>query len=459
MLLAAAANSYADGESKVRSIIVWDGEQAVKGSGWAHKEVVTLERQAVVAHSGTIALEMRCNGTKSIWAGWNWTAFTKGEGTDVRQMQRLVLWVKHAGKAADLQINLLCGPKTSGPGEEFDTPEHHTEKVALIKYCPNLMDGEWHRIAIPLADFITVPGYDPTKVAELQMGFFGESAVECSFFIDDIGFEAGGSNDAPAWKAPGGPDTIVFQNGFEDSVPGTGDWQKIWGSPWGTPSHPDGANASPEAVEGDRSMRVIYPKGGVGPGQTGIQWPTITADTYEELYLRYYVYFEDGFDFKIGGKLPGMMSAGHAKLGSYIPDGTNAWLMRFMWREGAKAEVYALLPPSRFTGFAWSFDVKIDFAFSTGKWFCIEQYIKLNSLGSEDGKLKVWIDGVNLLDRSDVLYRSVDSEGVKIGGFYFSTFHGGDTLAWAPSVDSYARFDAIVLSKESVGLIPAEPKQ
>jgi len=187
--LAMAANCLAAGNDTINRIIAWDGEQAARGSGWTnangHGEV-TLRPQTAVAHSGNTALEMRCKGTLWLGAGWNWVAFTKGEGTDVRSMKRLTFWVECSGQGSDMQINLLCG------GQELDTPEHHTSKVGLLKYCPALLDGQWHQIAIPLTDLNTVPGYDPTKVCELQMGVPAEKPVDCSFFIDDIGFD-----DAP----------------------------------------------------------------------------------------------------------------------------------------------------------------------------------------------------------------------------------------------------------------------
>jgi len=187
IILAAAANCIAAGGAGTNRVSAWNGEQAAKGSGWTHADgngAVTLRPQTIVAHSGNTALEMRCQGAKQwLGAGWNWTAFTKGAGTDVRTMKRLTLWVKCAGKGGDLQINLLCG------GQEFDTPEHHTTKVHLLKYCPALLDGQWHQVAIPLADLRTVPGYDPTRVCELQMGLPADEPVDCSFFIDDIGFD------------------------------------------------------------------------------------------------------------------------------------------------------------------------------------------------------------------------------------------------------------------------------
>jgi Carbohydrate binding module (family 6) len=224
-VVAAVANCPAAETSGPHCLVAWDGEQAAVGSGWTHVDAqgeVGLRPQTVVAHSGRTALEFRCKGTDWLGAGWNWVAFVKGAGTDVRAMQRLLLWVKCSGRGGDLQINLLCG------GQEFDTPEHHTEKVHLLNYCPTLLDGAWHRVAIPLADLRTVAGYDPTKVAELQMGLLATQPVDCSFFIDDIGFDDGAAQGiSPYLGVPfhdsvyqGGPQLIPgkLQNEYYDTM-------------------------------------------------------------------------------------------------------------------------------------------------------------------------------------------------------------------------------------------------
>ena len=52
-------------------------------------------------------------------------------------------WMKTKGTVADVQLNLLCN------GEKFDMPEHHADKVSALVYCPQLQDGEWHKVTIP----------------------------------------------------------------------------------------------------------------------------------------------------------------------------------------------------------------------------------------------------------------------------------------------------------------------
>lgn len=166
---------------------VWDGAVAAKGSGWKNVteagEVAFAPRTAV-AHRGTTALELRAKGLKWLGAGWNWTAYANGAGTDVRAINHFVLWLEHAGRGGVPEINLLCGDR------EFDTPAHHTEKVHLVKHCPKLNDAAQRKVWILLGDLDTVPGLDFTRMAELHMGMFtDEKPVDCSFFLDDLGFE------------------------------------------------------------------------------------------------------------------------------------------------------------------------------------------------------------------------------------------------------------------------------
>ena len=181
LVAAAAAPSAA---VPVKRLVVWDGEQANKGAGWANPKGATVGPQTVEAHSGKTAVEFKFKGSGEEWpgTGWNWCAFQTGDyGTDITGFKNFTFWMKTKGKIADVQLNLLCN------GEKFDMPEHHTEKVSALTYCPQLLDGAWHQVSIPLADLKQPAGFDPLHVGELQIFNAGEG--DGSFFIDDIAFE------------------------------------------------------------------------------------------------------------------------------------------------------------------------------------------------------------------------------------------------------------------------------
>ena len=167
----------------VKRVVVWDGEQASKGAGWVNPTNGSIGPQTNDAHSGNTALEFKFKGGGGwLGAGWNWCAFETGpHGTDITGMKNFTFWIKSKGQVADLQINLLCN------GAVFDMPEHHTEKVSVLKYCPQLLDGKWHQASIPLADFKQPKGFDPLHVGELQM--FNAGTGDGSFFFDDLAFD------------------------------------------------------------------------------------------------------------------------------------------------------------------------------------------------------------------------------------------------------------------------------
>ncbi len=258
---------------------------------------------------------------------------------------------------------------------------------------------------------------------------------------------------------------VIFYGGFEEGYNNT-QWRNRWGIPWvnrGPANH-----VTDNHFIGEKSLRVSYPEGGVGPGETGGQFPMVltnmeglTEGYYQELYLRYYVKFEEGFDFRRGGKLPGLMGGGNSwsRSGGDQPDGTNGWTLRFMWRSQGTLMVYAYVPPSengKWGGVQWGQNIDCDFAAEPGKWHCIEQYVNVGTPGHDDGKLTVWIDGEKRLDIDDMRFWDVENNYGRIGGVYFSTFHGGSTSDWAPRTDSYAQFDGFVMAHERIGEVRRE---
>ncbi|MEE9431893.1 MAG: polysaccharide deacetylase family protein [Melioribacteraceae bacterium] len=257
-------------------------------------------------------------------------------------------------------------------------------------------------------------------------------------------------------------DDIIFYGGFDE---GFNDdyWKKNWGIKWN--HRADENEIIDKAFQCGKSLRVNYPKGGLGPSTTGQQFPIVFRDIpnmkddyFQEVYLRYYVKFEKGFDFRKGGKLPGLMGGGDSwkRSGGNQPVGNNGWTLRFMWVEDGKLIVYAYVPKSKNGKWGealWGQGIDCDFTAAPGKWICIEQYVNVGTPNKDDGKLKVWIDGIEKVNIDDMRFWNVENNDGRIGGIYFSTFHGGNTDDWRPLNDSFAQFDGFVVAKKRVGLV------
>ena len=256
-------------------------------------------------------------------------------------------------------------------------------------------------------------------------------------------------------------DDIIFYGGFEEEYNNVF-WSKKWGINW--TSRIDESKIVNSDFIGKKVLRVSYPKGGLGPSTTGLQFPVVFDDIeslkrgfYQEAYLRYYVKFEKGFDFRRGGKLPGLMGGGDSwnRSGGNQPVGDNGWTLRFMWVENGRIVVYAYVPKSKNGKWGeslWGQGIDCGFNAVPGKWHCIEQYVNVGTPGKDNGKLKVWIDGVERVNIDDMRFWNVENNMGRIGGFYFSTFHGGNTDDWRPLNDSYMQFDGFVVGKSRIGM-------
>jgi hypothetical protein len=212
--------------------------------------------------------------------------------------------------------------------------------------------------------------------------------------------------------------------------------------------------ADPEAP-GGTLLRVPYPAGSASRGMDGpdggMQAYLQLPEPVDVLELSYQVRFPADFDFVKGGKLPGLYG-GTVTSGQHIPDGTNGFSTRYMWRADGDGEVYAYLPTSEEHGTSlgrgcWMFD--------SGTWNTIRQRVQLNTPGESDGRITVWQDDQLVLDRPGLEFRTTGE--LRIDGLFFSTFFGGDDDSWASPVDQHADYAAFTLSPGTDALPPVGP--
>jgi hypothetical protein len=200
---------------------------------------------------------------------------------------------------------------------------------------------------------------------------------------------------------------------------------------------------------------------------------------YEDLYLRYYIRFNDDMVAKTGGKLPGLASAGKVNAeGCVTLTGGDAWSARFMWGGASATDTFHLqaypyvlnkaelsqpfrTPAQVECGGFVPIKTKPDlsapwYEFKRGTWYAIEERVKLNEPGKKDGLLQVWINNDLVLNRTDVLYRTVDNPDTKIGRLAFECFLGGSNSDWAAPQDESMDIAALVIATHHIGLIDSD---
>lgn len=233
--------------------------------------------------------------------------------------------------------------------------------------------------------------------------------------------------------------TIIWSGRF-----GSSNWQEHWRikkeGKWGMQnaqliSDPSGIFF--------KVLRVSYPAGSASPtvsrlynaplGGTGF-YADLGITPRNILRLSYYVRFSDNFNFVKGGKLPGLFG-GIGNNDTNIPDGTNGFSTRLMWRTNGDGEVYAYLPTSPNYGTSIS---RGSWRFQPGKWYHLEQQVRLNQPGQNNGRIQVWVDGKQVVNQDNLMFRTTDQ--LKVNGIFFSTFFGGDDPSWATPNNVYVDF-------------------
>jgi hypothetical protein len=193
---AAAGSPPAPGSPQDLSkpLIVWNGDNVnPKSDRWSScdSQPCTVKYDALpkVGMQESTGLE----GTVKVSAGycgfgWNWTSWYNAGATDVtgRKALKFNLRITSTSKevAPDLKamrIGLRCA-KSKNCGVIVEN---------LGKYAPEVGDGAWHEVAIPLTDMKTEnkDEWDTKSVWEIGLHEWQPTPREFVFYLDDIRFE------------------------------------------------------------------------------------------------------------------------------------------------------------------------------------------------------------------------------------------------------------------------------
>jgi len=246
----------------------------------------------------------------------------------------------------------------------------------------------------------------------------------------------------------------------------------------------------------DETLKATYLRGQFVPGDVGscsldYRWTTHRQPEPEEVYFRYCVWLEDDFGSTVdGNKMPGLAGRygiwngrywsvvcgnGGSRTTGLVSETARGkvrcgWSMRGVaLRKPADDNPYKdLVAPVTYAyhadqaghfGDDWRWGTVL---LTKNRWYSIEQYAKMNSVsgpldklnngkGQRDGVLRVWLDGVEVFEKTDIRYRH--NTDIKIDEVWLNWYHGGTRPAAATH---HYRMSNIVVARSYIGPVAIE---
>lgn len=246
---------------------------------------------------------------------------------------------------------------------------------------------------------------------------------------------------------------VIFATGFDE--PG-GQWKSRWAK--------DGMGEI-DVVAEDRHLRFaplsgsalrVNLKKGSNLGFQLLLYLKDHGGEPDELYFRYYLRFADDWNPNLtSGKMPGLAATyNQSGWGGRRADGSSGWSMRGAFLKGFPSD-HPMHDLTQLATYAYHADMKGDYGdlwswpgvvLARNRWYCIEQYVRLNRPGAADGIVRVWLDGRLTMDRTDVRMRNNDR--LRIETVWLNAYHGG--AATSPH-DQHFFIDNVVVARRYIG--------
>jgi hypothetical protein len=249
------------------------------------------------------------------------------------------------------------------------------------------------------------------------------------------------------------PDVLFF-SAFE-----TPQWANGWTQVGGRLDPVDKDEARKFAPLQGTALRVKIAEGSTGAMNVTWKFRKQTGSEPEEIYFRYYLRLADDWNQTLqGGKLPGISGTyGIAGWGGRRSNGSNGWSARGAF-DLTIPKQNPLAGTTPIGTYCYHADMKGNYGdiwlwqkgyrgfLENNRWYCLEQYLKLNTPGKKDGILRAWVDGQPAFEKTDIRFRLVDK--LKIEQIWMNVYHGGTK----PSpYDQHLYVDNVVIARKYIG--------
>lgn len=220
-----------------------------------------------------------------------------------------------------------------------------------------------------------------------------------------------------------------------------------WASQTGWSTSGGSKDLSVVDLGGNRVLQVINRAGEVhSSGNFKVYFPR----SYEALYMSFRVMYHRDFFFTLGGKLPRLQGGTYKACvppteGFSAAVSWNAWDFKDPTHGWIKPYVYHLDQPGDCGQGSTASDAKIE----PGRWYTVQTFTEMNTVGQADGVMKIWVDGRLVYQRSS--YRFRDDAALAIERFQFlHGFGGKDTDEFRATKDETTYFDDFVISTQPI---------
>ena len=249
--------------------------------------------------------------------------------------------------------------------------------------------------------------------------------------------------------------SVVFTDRFDNDQSLAKHWVDLKDPHSATPtSQMADANFSP--IDG-KALQVLFSPRTHTAVSMAVKLKKLMGKEPEEIYFRYYLRLgSDWNSDRGGGKFPGFGGTyGRAGWGGRKPDGKNGWSARGMFLSSVVdgphqgkmpigSYVYHVDHNNNYgEQVLWS---SFDSLLEKNRWYSIEQYLRLNTPGQNDGVLKAWVDGRKVTEIDNLRFR--DTTSLKIEKIWFDFYHGGGAK---PSREQHLFIDNVVVATEYIG--------